>query len=239
MHGNVLFINRGGRRLLGMTDDEPSGTVAAAHPEWARKLVGEHAIPTAIRDGIWRGESALLTRDGREIPVSQVILCHRGSSGDVEFISTIIRDVSERKQAEETIRKQADALLRLSTPLIPISDDIVVMPLIGVIDSARAQRVMATLLEGIAQSQARVAILDITGVSLVDEEVATAIVSAAKAVGLLGANVVLTGIRPEVARTLVDLGVDLGSIVTRSNLQGGIRHAMGALGGKPKGTGPA
>ena len=99
--GNVLFINAAGRQMLGMTPDEPiSGHISGWHPEWANEIVLKEALPTAIRDGCWEGESALLTREGREIPVSQVIVSHAGTDGRVEFFSTIMRDLSERKTAE-------------------------------------------------------------------------------------------------------------------------------------------
>ena len=101
-----------------------------------------------------------------------------------------------------------------------------VMPLIGTVDARRAQDVLDTLLHGIAESKAEVAILDITGVPLVDAQVANGLVRAAHAVQLLGAQVVLTGIRPEVAQTLVGLGVDLSGIITRSTVQSGIAYAL-------------
>jgi anti-anti-sigma regulatory factor len=126
----------------------------------------------------------------------------------------------------EIIRMQAAALEQLSTPLIPISDDILVMPLIGTIDSRRAQQLTQTLLQGLATHHARAAILDITGVPIVDIEVAQGLLRAAQAAQLLGARVVLTGIRPEVAQTLVGIGVDLRGIVTYSTLQNGIRAVM-------------
>jgi anti-anti-sigma factor len=143
-------------------------------------------------------------------------------------------DITAQKQAEaerarwqeEIIRTQAAALAELSTPLIPITDNVMVMPLIGTVDSRRAQQVIDSLLEGVAASRAQTAILDITGVPVVDTQVANALLQAAQAVKLLGAQVVLTGIRPEVAQTLVGLGVDLTGIVTRSTLQNGIVFAL-------------
>lgn len=146
----------------------------------------------------------------------------------------LVREVTARKRLEvereqlqeEVIRSQAAALAELSTPLIPLSDDVVVMPLVGTLDSRRAQQVLETLLEGIATSRAATAIIDITGVLLVDTQVANALIRAAQAVKLLGAQVVLTGIRPEVAQTLVGLGADLSSITTRGSLQSGIAFAM-------------
>jgi anti-anti-sigma regulatory factor len=152
-----------------------------------------------------------------------------------EHLCVVVDDITERKRAEETLRQalaqeetiraQQAMLAELSTPLIPISDQVMVMPLIGSLDSTRARQVLETLLQGIARSHARVAILDITGVPVVDTQVANALIHAAQAVKLLGAQVVLTGIRPEVAQTLVGLGADLSGIVTRSSLQSGIAYA--------------
>jgi anti-anti-sigma regulatory factor len=139
---------------------------------------------------------------------------------------------AERAHLQEgMIRLQATALAELSTPLIPINDRIVVMPLIGSIDSRRAQQVLQTLLSGIADSRAEVAILDITGVSVVDTQVANALVQVAQAVRLLGAQIMLTGIRPEVAQILVSLGIDLQGIITHSTLQSGVAYAL-ARGGR-------
>jgi anti-anti-sigma regulatory factor len=145
-------------------------------------------------------------------------------------------NITERKRAEEALRQsvvqaeviraQAAALAELSTPLIPISDDVVVMPLIGAVDGARAEQVLDTLLSGVASRGARVAIVDITGVAVVDTQVANTILRAALAVRLLGAQVMLTGIRPEVARTLIGLDVDLGGIMTHGSLKAGIAAAF-------------
>lgn len=126
----------------------------------------------------------------------------------------------------QLIEAQRAAIRELSTPLIPISDHIVVMPIIGTIDSGRAQQIMETLLEGIARHHSDVAILDITGVQVVDTQVANALIRAAQAVKLLGARVILTGIRPQIAQTLVQLGVDLRGITTHSTLQAGIAAAL-------------
>jgi PAS domain S-box-containing protein len=156
------------------------------------------------------------------------------SDGGVVAVLGMYEDITAQKQAEaerarwqeEIIRTQAAALAELSTPLIPITDTVMVMPLIGTVDSRRAQQVIDSLLEGVASSRAQTAILDITGVPVVDTQVANALVRAAQSVKLLGAQVVLSGIRPEVAQTLVGLGVDLSGIVTSSTLQSGIAHAI-------------
>ena len=160
---------------------------------------------------------------------------HRfGPDGALAEVVSFGIDVTERKAAEaehrrlqeEVIAMQAATLAELSTPLIPINRDIVAMPLIGSIDQARAQRIMETLLAGIIETRSRTAILDITGVAVVDTRVADALLSAARAARMLGAQVILTGIRPEVAQTLVSLGTNLEGIVTRGTLQSGIAFAL-------------
>src|SRR5215213_2810468 len=127
---------------------------------------------------------------------------------------------------EEVIRMQAAMLEELSTPLIPLSDAVVIMPLVGTIDSKRAEQILAVVSQGVVSKGARVAIIDITGVPAVDTHVASVLIRASQAVRLLGAEVVLTGIRSRVARALVELGVDLGGLVTRGSLQAGITYAQ-------------
>jgi PAS domain S-box-containing protein len=136
------------------------------------------------------------------------------------------REQEERAEQEEIIRHQQATLAELSTPLLAISESTVVMPLVGAVDSRRVQQMMDALLSGVADSRASIVILDITGVSVVDTQVANAFIRASQAVRLLGAQVVLTGIRPEVAQTLVGLGVDLSTIITRSTLRDGITYAL-------------
>ncbi|MCU0493124.1 MAG: PAS domain S-box protein [Chloroflexaceae bacterium] len=153
--------------------------------------------------------------------------------GTLLSIDGFISDYSLQKQAEEernalqeqVIAAQEATLRELGTPIIPLANGIIAMPLIGGIDSNRAQQVIESLLEGVNTHRATVAILDITGVPVVDTQVASALLRAAQAVKLLGAQVVLTGIRPEVAQTMVGLGLDMGDIATRATLQDGISFA--------------
>ncbi|HEY8379595.1 MAG TPA: PAS domain-containing protein [Nannocystis sp.] len=147
--------------------------------------------------------------------------------GMYEDITALKRAEEERlRLKEEVIRAQADILAELSTPLIPIADDVMVMPMIGKIDARRAQQMLDALLSGIAANRARTVILDITGVPIVDSQVAQSLVRSAKAVRLLGADVMLTGVRPEVAQALVHLEVDLAGIRICSTLQRGVALAL-------------
>jgi anti-anti-sigma regulatory factor len=143
-------------------------------------------------------------------------------------------------EREEMVRVQAATLAELSIILLPISDHAMVMPLIGALSAERAQRLTAALLAGVNARRARIVILDITGMPMVDSQAATALITAAQAVRLLGAEVVITGIRAEVAQNLVELGVDLSGIVTQNSLQSGIAYALAKTNGllAPEGRRP-
>jgi anti-anti-sigma regulatory factor len=151
-----------------------------------------------------------------------------------------LRDVSAQVQAEQErvalqqriIEAQREALRELGTPLVPIADQVLAMPVVGMLDGERAQQMLATLLEGIAAQRARVAILDVTGVKFAGAEVADALIRAARAAGLLGAEVVLTGIGPSVAQALVELEAELRGITVRGTLQSGIAYALGGARGR-------
>ena len=106
-NGHVFYYNRAGLRMLGFEPGLDLSTVRypETHPEWAAKLVAETGIPHAIEHGSWSGETALLRRDGREIPVSQVIIAHKGSDGSVEYLSTIARDITLQKEYEKRITR--------------------------------------------------------------------------------------------------------------------------------------
>lgn len=140
-----------------------------------------------------------------------------------------LRVAEEEREAlqREVIEAQQAALRELSTPLIPVAAGVLVMPLVGAIDSRRAQQIIEGLLAGIAEQKARAAIIDITGVKVVDSQVAGALLQAAQAARLLGTEMILTGISPEVAQTLVQIGADLSGLATRGSLQSGIAYALG------------
>jgi rsbT co-antagonist protein RsbR len=138
----------------------------------------------------------------------------------------------ERNSLQEIVAQQQrliDTIKQLSAPLLPVHDSILVMPLIGHIDSARSAQIMEELLTGVQDYQTDFVIIDITGVPIVDTAIANHLIQATQAVSLLGAQCVLVGISPEVAQTLVQLGVNLSRLATRGNLQAGIAYAMAKL----------
>ena len=136
------------------------------------------------------------------------------------------------QERERIIREQQEAIRELSTPVLQVRERLLILPIIGVIDPQRARQLTEQLLRGIRTNRARVVVIDITGVAAMDSNVANHLVLTVEASRLLGATVIVTGLSPEIAQTLVNIGVDLGKMNTRGDLQGGIEEAERVLGYK-------
>jgi rsbT co-antagonist protein RsbR len=130
------------------------------------------------------------------------------------------------KSREETIRRQQEEMLELSTPVVKLWDGILALPLIGTLDSARTQVVMESLLESIVQTNSQVAIIDITGVPTVDTVVAHHLLKTVTAARLMGADCIISGVRPQIAQTIVHLGINLLDITTKATLSDAFALAM-------------
>lgn len=133
---------------------------------------------------------------------------------------------SYQRTREEVIRRQQQELLELSTPVVKIWDGVLAVPLIGTLDSERTQVVMENLLQRIVETGAQVAIVDITGVPTVDTLVAQHLIKTVQAARLMGADCVISGIRPQIAQTMVHLGIVLQDVVTKATLADAIAHAL-------------
>jgi len=135
-----------------------------------------------------------------------------------------------QKSREEVIRRQQEELLELSTPVVKLWDGVVALPLIGTLDSARTQVVMESLLEAIVQTNSRVAIIDITGVPTVDTIVAQHLLKTVTAARLMGADCIISGVRPQIAQTIVHLGINLLDVTTKATLAAAFSVALQRLG---------
>jgi rsbT co-antagonist protein RsbR len=138
--------------------------------------------------------------------------------------------VSFVQERERIIRQQADAIRELSTPVLQVRERLLILPIIGVLDDQRADQLTEQLLGGIRRHRAKVVVIDITGVPEITAEVANHLVQAVDASRLMGAGVIITGLSPEIAQTLVTIGVDLTKMNTVGDLQGGIEEAERLLG---------
>jgi rsbT co-antagonist protein RsbR len=136
------------------------------------------------------------------------------------------------QERERIIREQQEAIRELSTPVLQVRERLLILPIIGVIDPQRARQLTEQLLRGIRTNRAKVVVIDITGVAAMDATVANHLVQTVEASRLLGATVIVTGLSPEIAQTIVNIGVDLGKMNTVGDLQGGIEQAERLLGYK-------
>ena len=231
--------------LTGYTSKEwsalPNAWITLMPPEDREEARKRVARLTAVGGGSI--QHRVITKDQREIWLDNHLTLGKDAAGVVTWMRGVALDITERKLAEQErerlqiqVELQAERLLELSTPLIPVSDKILVMPLIGTIDQMRSDHIMAALLRGVSAAKAEVVIIDVTGVPELDATSADALILTAGAAQLLGARVVLTGIRPEVALTLISLGLDLGKIATRRDLASAFAELTGGgLGGVGKG----
>ncbi|MES2310080.1 MAG: STAS domain-containing protein [Verrucomicrobiota bacterium] len=153
-------------------------------------------------------------------------------ASEILIVSQLIDDVgiysfeAYQKTREEIINRQNQDLLELSTPVVKLWDGVLALPLIGTLDSARTQVVMESLLQKIVETSADVAIIDITGVPTVDTLVAQHLLKTVTAARLMGAECIISGIRPQIAQTIVHLGVNLGDVITKASLAEAFKIAI-------------
>ncbi|MFO7168223.1 MAG: HAMP domain-containing protein [Chloroflexota bacterium] len=204
----------------------PLKTLAAA-----ATAVGEGRLeaPTGIRRGGEVGAlAAAFTRMVEDLRVARAEVAEQQHTLErrvAERTAELERALEELSATAAERERLINTVRELSSPVLPVMEGVLVMPLIGVIDSERAAIIIAALLGGVQNHQARVVILDVTGVPIVDTQVARALIQAAEAVRLLGAQTVLVGLRPELAQTIVGLGLDLSGLITRADLQSGVEYA--------------
>lgn len=230
--GVVVDVNRQFEPMFRYTREEAIGKHALEFVAPESKELVAHNQRTGYAEPY---EATLVRKDGTTF-VARIRGCPVERKGRILRVSAFT-DLTQQKLAEqaiahsvvqaEMIRLQADLLARLSTPLLPIGNHALVLPLIGQINGARAGQVMDALTEGVVAHGARYAILDVTGVDTLDAQVAELLVAASKVVRMLGAKALLTGIRPDVARMLVEIGSDLSGLVTFATLEQGVAFAFG------------
>jgi PAS domain S-box-containing protein len=231
--GRVLSWNPAAERLKGWKGEEIIGQSFARFysDEDVKRGKPQHELEVAARDGRFEDEGWRVRKDGTPFWANAIITALRDQDGRLRGFGKVTRDLSERKLAEDRIRKQAQEILEMATvPIVQVWKGIVLVPLIGTLDSARTQQLMERLLERVTETESPVAVIDITGVPTIDTQTAQHLLETVSAVRLLGADVVLTGVRPVIAQTLVHLGVDLSTVSTRSSLSAGLQTALELIG---------
>ncbi|MFF8897070.1 STAS domain-containing protein [Streptomyces lydicus] len=217
----------------GLDSDIPVEKVVATHQE-LRQAVSELSLrraragapPTGTSLAVLHLKEALLeavqrqTRDGDELFTSALLVNRLLDTAGALSFETYVEG------REEIIRRQSRQLLEVSTPVVRLWRHVLAVPLIGTLDTARTQVVMENLLQAIQENEAQIAIIDITGVPTVDTAVAQHLLQTVNAVRLMGADCVISGIRPPIAQTIAQLGIDLSTILTRATLADALTAAV-------------
>ena len=229
--GHVASWNAGAERFKGYRAEEIIGKhFSCFYPaEAIQRGLPEQELKVAAKEGRFEDESWRVRKGGEKFWASVIISALRDKDGTLRGYSKVTRDLTERKQAEERIQQQSKEIMELSTPVMQVWQGVVVAPLIGSLDSNRTQQFMERLLGRIVETNSPVALVDIMGVPTVDTQTAQHLIETISAVRLLGAQVVLTGVRPAIAQTLVHIGIDLSGIMTRSSLSAGLQVALDIL----------
>jgi rsbT co-antagonist protein RsbR len=229
----IVLFNAAAEQMFGVPAAQALGSpVERFMPERFRSTHGDHVRRFGESRVTKRSMGALgeifgLRANGKEFPIEASI--SQVEAAGHKYYTVILRDITERKQAEATIARQAQEIIEVSTPVVQVWEGVIAAPLIGMLDSRRTEQFMERLLQRIVETNSPVALVDITGVPTLDTQTAQHLVETVTAVRMLGAQVVLTGVRPTLAQTLVHLGVDLSNIVTRSSLSAGLRVALEIL----------
>lgn len=230
--GRVLTWSKAAERLKGWTSEEIIGQHFSRFypPEDISRGKTEMELKNAAQDGRFEDEGWRVRKDGSRFWANVVITALRDSKGTLVGFGKITRDLSDRRQAEEQIKKQSQEIFEMAVvPVVQVWEGILLVPLIGTLDSQRTQQLMERLLHRVTETSSPVALLDITGVPAIDSQTAQHLIETVAAVRLLGADVILTGVRPSIAQTLVHLGIDLSNVITRASLAGGLRMALSIL----------
>lgn len=206
---------------------ERGGWRSLVHPGDAAKVIA--AIERLAAGERVDGDVRVITRGGEARSLRFVARPVGLKEGKMRVLAAF-EDVTERRRAEETMRRHEEAIRQLSTPVLPVRDRLLILPIIGAVDEARARRLTDELLGAIRAHRAKVVVVDITGVPGMDASVANRLIFTIDAARLLGARVIVTGISRRISLTLVEGGVDLRKLTAIGDLRGGIEEAERELG---------
>lgn len=225
----ITYINQAGQDLLGLPAGEMYGKVCA--DVFGTEHCGTESccMQKAITQGKRFTARNVLEIKGTQTPIEYSAVPLYGAEGKIIGGLEYFVDISERVQYEDRLREQNFTIRQMSTPTIKLWEGVLVLPIVGVIDSMRAQNMMETMLQRITETSAKVIILDIQGVAAVDTAVANHLIKITKATRLMGCQCIISGISPAVAQTIVQLGIEMSDFCTKANLSDALSAAFDLL----------
>lgn len=230
--GTILSANDKFLAMMGYGLDE---IVGKHHSLFVEPEFSSSPEYQAFWESLRRGESQTaefkrLGKNGKEVWLQASYTPFVDRKGEPYKVVKFATDVTERKITEEKIDSQHRAIMEMSTPVTAIWNDILLLPIVGFIDSQRAQDVMAAILSKIDETRARVFIMDISGVAVVDTAVANHLIKITKATRLMGCECMISGLSPAIAQTIVDLGIETGDVRTTATLRDALQGAFASIG---------
>lgn len=227
--GRVLTWNSVAENLLGWKPNQIIGGYFSRFypPEDIRNGKTEMELWLAARDGRFEDEGWRVRSDGAQFWANVIITALKDTDGQLRGFGKVVRDMSECRALEERLRKQNNDITEMATvPIVQVWEGVLLVPLMGTLDSQRTQDLMERLLHRISETIWPVALLDTTGVPTIDAQTAQHLIETISAVRQLGAEAIVTGVRPVIAQTLVHSGIDLSNVATRASLAAGLRLAL-------------
>ena len=225
----LLFMNIAGCRLLGKKLEDIKGRHCYGLFNSLHCQTPECGMQKAMASGDSRTASNKIKIDGRTVPIEYTAAALKDENGNIVGGLEYVIDITERVRQEQKLMEQSRTITEISTPAIKLWDRIIILPVVGVVDSLRAQQMMDTILKKITEISAKVIILDIQGVAAVDTAVANHLIKIAYATRLMGCRCIISGISHAVAQALVQLGIDLGAVMTDSTLEDALTDAFAML----------
>lgn len=225
----ITYMNLAGRKMVNKTSEELLGMACQDVFGSQHCGTGDCCMGKAIENGRQYSARNEIVISGDRLPFEYFAVPLKNELGEVIGGLEFIVDITERVLYEEKLREQSHAIREMSTPTIKLWEGVLVLPVVGVIDSMRAQYMMETMLSKIMETYSKIIILDIQGVAAVDTAVANHLIKITKATKLMGCECILSGISPAVAQTMIELGIEMGLTKTRSTLSDALVEAFELL----------
>lgn len=226
---NITFLNLAGRNILGKSLDEVVKRHCGGLFNSSHCNTSDCCMAKAIKNGESYNARNEITINGNKVPIEYYAVPLKDDSGSIVGGLEFILDITDRVRYEERLRQQSKTIREISTPAIKLWDGIVILPVVGMIDTGRAQQMMETILNKIVETSCNVMILDIQGVASVDTAVSNHLIKITKATRLMGCQCIISGISPAVAQSIVQLGINMGDIKTKSTLKDALSTAFQIL----------